>query len=283
MSRYFLSICAIVRNEAPYFREWTAFHRLQGISNFIIYHNRHGNDDKETMDVIAADAEKNKDISYIPWFGEKQQCKAYQHCLDTEGKDSEWIAFIDVDEFLWSPVKRIVKDVGPINFTVKEILDNYKDVEIAGITAQWILFGSNDHKEKKDGLVIERFTRSAVFPDKHCKSIVRPKYIESTGSNPHCFYSKKGYRIVNERGMELPREYAIGKSNTTNLLRINHYHTKSRAEYIARKGGNPDANSGMRWSPERIEESFKAHDHNEIEDPRVKDLYAEKIKETLNA
>ena len=273
MTRYFLSICAIVRHEAPYFLEWAAFHLLQGVDHFFIYHNRHGNDDKETMDVIAADAEKNKDISYIPWFGEKQQCRAYQHCLDTEEQNSEWIAFIDVDEFLWNADPRTTWE------DELEVLIGKPDV--AAIAVHWYLFGSNNQKEKTDGLVIERFTKRADLPDNHVKSICRPRYIESCASNPHAFIAKEGYRIIDERGVELPRQYANSTTGTADILRINHMHTKSYQEYVDRKSGAPDANSGVRYSKEQIDIMFAGHDVNEVEDTIVKDLYAEKVKACL--
>jgi hypothetical protein len=32
----YLSICAMYRNEAPYLREWVAFHRLMGVERFYL-------------------------------------------------------------------------------------------------------------------------------------------------------------------------------------------------------------------------------------------------------
>ncbi len=50
------------------------------------------------------------------------------------------------------------------------------------------------------------------------------------------------------------------------ILRVNHYHTKSKGEYFKRKLENPDAGTGRPYTRERVEEMFAAHDLNEVED-----------------
>lgn len=267
MSKYFLSICAIVKNEAPYLSEWLAFHRLQGVEHFYIYHN----DDERYLTFYAFSAQNSeyRDITYIPWPGPAQQNLAYQDCLVEYGHESEWIAFIDVDEFLWSPAELLM-------FSLHKA-----SKQIAAFAVHWMLFGSNGHKEKTDGLVIERFTRRAGSVNHHCKCICRPSYTDAIGPNPHCVLPKSGYSVVDERSMELSGFRGLREEGTADILRINHYHVKSRTEYFSRKLSSPDANSGKDYTPERVEIMFNAHDLNEVEDITLRDLYAEKIKETV--
>ena len=35
--KYYLSVCAIAKNEGPYFKEWIEWHRKQGVEKFYIY------------------------------------------------------------------------------------------------------------------------------------------------------------------------------------------------------------------------------------------------------
>ena len=37
--KYYLAVCAIAKNEGPYFREWIEWHRKQGVEKFYIYDN----------------------------------------------------------------------------------------------------------------------------------------------------------------------------------------------------------------------------------------------------
>ncbi len=271
MPKYFLSICAVVKNESPYIAEWLEFHRLQGVEQFYLYHN---GDDENPL--IYEDTCSGNDITWLPWPGKCQQNKAYQHCLEAFGGESEWIAFIDVDEFLWSPPYP-----GDLRYAIDAVCFRaYDDSDIGAIAVHWYLFGSNGHEEKTDGLVIERFTRRSALPDKHVKSIVCGSAISSVSKNPHAFYLRDGFFAISESGVGYPVEYATMPGGTADVLRINHYVTKSRAEYAERKKLG-DANSGIVPSEKRIAEMYAAHDCNDVEDTVLRDLYAEKIKEKL--
>ncbi len=278
IKKYFLSICAIVRNEAPYIAEWIEFHKLQGVEHFYIYHNVDGLEDQETSDALKpylpnTTAEESL-VTAIIWPNKPGQMTAYQNCLDIYGKESEWIAFIDVDEFLWSP------NTGSFPpFDIDEVLRSYDNPDVAIVAPHWVLFGSNGHKEKQEGLVIENFTRRQRDVNPHCKSIVRPEFCTGVGQNPHTFRCLPGKRIVDERGNFLPNEYAVLDGGSADILQISHFVTKSYGEFIERRK-NPTPDTGRMI--EDLEEFFREHDQNDCEDTRLRDLYADKIKEKLN-
>ena len=282
--KYFLSICAIVRNETPYIAEWIEFHRLQDVEHFYIYHNvsfkTAGDHDIATTDQLFPYVWKQL-VTYLNWNQLPGQMPAYQDCLENYGKESEWIAFLDVDEFLWSS-QYVGYDwkTGTTYQCASDILHRYfYDKDTAVVAPRWLLFGSNGHKEKTDGLVIERFTKRSKDVNKHCKSIVRPELCLHVGKNPHTFKVREGGLIRDEKGNSLPEEYAVLDGGSADILRINHYYCKSYAEYCERRK-NPTPDTGK--FVENQDEAFKAHDCNEIEDTRVRDLYAAKIKEKLN-
>lgn len=243
--KHYLSICAVIRNEAPYIVEWLNYHIRQGVSHFYLYDNASTDGTKE--------AAKEYDF-YITWHdtkGDKQQCKSYAHMIETYREESTWCAFIDIDEFIYS--KRTPKFIT----TLKE---EYDYPEVSGIAVHWLLFGSNSHLHFSSDPVIKRFTRRASTVNKHVKSIMRLEDTIAPGNDPHSFLATG--LIINEHKIRLEKHYAISNYATADILGINHYVTKSREEHDKRRA-MPDANSG-RYKP--IEEHFTAHDCNDIED-----------------
>ncbi|MDR0319707.1 MAG: glycosyltransferase family 92 protein [Rickettsiales bacterium] len=91
-----LSILAIAKNEGPYFREWIEFHKMMGVEKFYIYDNESTDDTKE----ILAPYIKSGLVEYTWWPGIKQQTKAYKDAIAKYKFDTQWLAIIDLDEFL---------------------------------------------------------------------------------------------------------------------------------------------------------------------------------------
>ena len=64
--------------------------------------------------------------------------------------ESHWVAFIDLDEFLWAP-KAI---------DVKRVLKQHEALSVVGLS--WLWFGSNGHIDQPTS-VIQSFTRRAQY------------------------------------------------------------------------------------------------------------------------
>lgn len=243
--RKYLSVCAIVKNEEDYLPEWIAFHQYHGVDHFFIYENESTDNTWEVLKryeaIGVATIEKVE--------GNSKQLATYNKCLDDHGKESQWIAFLDTDEFLYSQ-----------RGSLSLLLESYENY--SAVAVNWILFGSNGHKTKEPGLVIERFTKRAKETDRHVKTILQPHLTIGTGNNAH--YFKLESPAVNEYKELLPEEYYHTKP-TSDIFRINHYHTKSKEEYIIRKS-YIDVDGVNRGT---VEDRFKGHDVNE-----VTDLYA---------
>ena len=94
-------ICAIFKNEARYLREWIEFHLIQGFDHFYLYNN--GSDD-EYADVLQPYLSEGvvslKDWDHPLLQGYSHQIEAYRDCL--RSAHTRWVAFIDVDEFLYA-------------------------------------------------------------------------------------------------------------------------------------------------------------------------------------
>lgn len=246
----YLAICAVVKNEAPYIEEWLEFHLMQGVEHFYIYDNESTDGTSE----ILKRYERQGLVTDTPWPVNPPQFEAYNHCLKVYGYQNEWIAFIDVDEFLY-----IYDDED-----IKQYLALLPDTASV-LAVHWVMYGSSGAQKQENGLVTRRFFKKALQPNGHVKSIVRPAKTISVGNNPHTFRVREG-DIINERNEKLPEEYAILENPTAIDIRINHYHTKSKEEYFERKLTKPDPGSGVTYNEERVREMFIAHDINDSYD-----------------
>jgi hypothetical protein len=244
----YLAVCAIYRNEAPYLREWVEFHRLVGVERFFLYDNRSTDDHRAQLAPYIAEGS----VELRSWPEEPGQITAYADCLEANRDRARWIAFIDLDEFLFSPTLT----------PVPEILADYE--QHPGVVVNWAVFGSSGHKAPPEGLVTENYLWRA--PDdaggsKRVKSIVDPRRtVKSRGVNPHCFVYSDGL-AVDEQGRPQDRQpFGMTDESSFERLRINHYYIKSEAQWEEKRTA-PMANSGTpRRLPQERPARFTVHD-----------------------
>ena len=224
-----IGISCIVKNEQDYIGEWLQFHIMQGVKDFIIYDNGCTDDTLE----IARAYSTGATCTIVPWrtFTMADEHKfsiqslACGHALCNFGPRLRWMAFIDIDEFLFSPS----------GAPLPEILASLS--ELPAISIPWTNFGPNGHKTKPNGLVIENYTECAQHPLHPAqrsllryKSIVDPTEVNALSS--HIFPLRDhGVVAFNERGEKIPH-YAVTTPSfvATELLRLNHYFTRSLEE-----------------------------------------------------
>ncbi len=214
----YLSICAIYRDEASYLREWIEFHRLVGVERFFLYDNLSEDDHREVLaPYVSEGIVKSYDWPLFPG-----QMQAYDHCMSGDGAESRWIAFIDLDEFLFSPTGAPVPDV----------LREFE--HLPGVGVPWAVFGPSGHKTRPSGPVIENYTSRSKAPRTIAwfKSIVDPR---------RTFRARGPHVLVYKEREDFPGP--VPQFVPFDVLRINHYWTKSEAE-LWRKLATPRAHSG---------------------------------------
>lgn len=220
-SRY-LSVVAMFKNEGPYLAEWLELHRLVGVEHVYLYDN--GSTDN-SHSVLAPFVQQGF-VTLVPWFLPRPvgsvtaQIVAYAHAVLNFGRDWRWMSFIDIDEFLF-PVE---------SNSLPDLLSRYED--LPAIAAFWTMFGFSGNKDRPNGLVIENYTMRAPFPT-HAKpkSIVNPAEVVAVAS-AHLFDLTIGPRRAFTESRQLIYK-ANGITNCegeSNILRLNHYYTRSRAE-----------------------------------------------------
>lgn len=253
MEKNFLSICAIIRDADGYLEEWLKFHSLMGVDHFYLFNNADKREFNKTAKLLE-DLSSSINYTHVHFPGVKQQLPAYNHWIKTYAEQSEFVAFLDVDEFLH------VRDISPMKHPVADFLETVP-MDVGVLPIHWLLFGSSGKQRHREGGVLERFTMRANSVNPHVKVIARTSYLVSMSKDPHSVYSLG--TTVDENFKELPKEQPLYFDGTADKLAIAHFHVKSLSEF-KKKFERPRADNGeMRTN---FEEHFRAHDVNEVED-----------------
>jgi hypothetical protein len=222
---HYLGIGAIYRWEADYLREWVAFHRLVGVERFFLYDNASEDDHLAALAPFVEDGS----VTVHEWPVFPGQGSAYDHCLARHGDEVRWLAFLDVDEFLFSPQGR----------PLPEVLKGFERHPGVGVSRAWM--GTSGHRTKPEGLVLRNFSSRLHPPDpnRSVKSIVDPSRVVQR-MNEHWFEYAGGEQAVDEH--EQPLE-SWTRDLSFDVLRINHYFSKSEEEALV-KFSRPQAGGG---------------------------------------
>lgn len=242
-----LSVGAIFRDEAAYLDEWLVFHTFIGVDKFYLYNHRSSDNYMEVLKPWIASGRVELRQA-VEQEGKNSQILTYMHCLRSSRFSTKWLAFIDLDEFLWSPSKERISDLLEEN------------PRAAGLAIRWVLFGSNGHEKRPSRGQIESFTKclpiGAVSKNYELAKLAAEKTGTKSASSGQYFQGKsiinprrvltlKAHlpqvyigRIVTESGLRLPRlrqklrsvRLEFWSKNTAERIRINHYWSRSVQE-----------------------------------------------------
>ena len=228
VSNVFLAIVCIAKNEAPYLKEWIEYHKIVGVERFYFYDNESDDNTKEILEPYIKDGTVVYHLlPNHPITGQRQQIEAYNDAIYKYRDRTRWLAIIDADEFI-VPVE---KD------SIPEFLEDYD--QYPGVVANWICFDSNGHDRRPaahGGLLTANYTRArkdnnATWRERLVKSIVNPKQIVNFISEHEGLYYHNIEAVT--ENFEKTRGDST-KYNSTSKIRINHYYTKSREEYLSK-------------------------------------------------
>ena len=210
-----LAICAIFKNEARYLLEWIAWHRVIGFDHIVLYDN--GSDDGGA-DIVRQSAFADH-VTIVDWPERPGQLSAYRHFVQTHARTWEWVAFIDIDEFLVP-----LRDTG-----IRRMIERLSAFSV--ILVQGRVFGPSGWVERPEGLVLEAYTMRMpddAHANRRVKSIVKTVDLLGVRENPHEFRVKGP--ACNTRG-ELAPNIAIQPTECHVDLVVNHYQTRSHADW----------------------------------------------------
>ena len=214
-----LAVCAIAKNEGPYFKEWLDWHIGQGVEKFYIYDNESTDC---TREVLAPYIESGI-VEYIYYPGYRRQIAAYDDCIDRHRFDTRWLAFIDLDEFI-VPLR---------DRSITEFLTGFEDSPVVEIN--WLIYGSGGAEKKPAAPVMERFRHHSLPShqlNRHVKSIVNPRRVFTmTGCHEA---ARIDGMAADSHGDPITRNFRE-REPQQDIIRINHYAVRSKEEFIEKQ------------------------------------------------
>lgn len=193
--KHFLSVCLIVKSKFPHeLIQWVLWHKFIGVDHFYIY------DDGCDFDLKDALKKFEASITYVKKGNEKRTRKKhqifiYEKVFNKYKNCSKWMAFIDEDEYIFSP-----NDKNFLSFLLK-----YEDCD--QINLIWRMFSpagkvKNQTHEKLilgdfNYYKLNRFTKSIVnCESKNVKVKNQHDFLE-TGKKVDCF--GKNIEIIHQQ------------------------------------------------------------------------------------
>jgi hypothetical protein len=261
---------AFAKNEGRFLLEWIAYHRINGVSDFLIYTN----DCEDESPLLLERLQELGIVTHVPnplRPGEPAQNKALHAAKNhplVAGAD--YVLQIDPDEFL------CVKTGGG---TLQDLIATAPDADC--ICVQMRFFGDNGLASLGDSLVIEALTGASPesFEENGIvKSLARNSdvYERITVNHMPAFAEGCSPRVFNSGGVEIPTEVYGGQRfrvmppqfRSMKFAQLNHYAVRTFADYCAKKlrgtAANNDAKLTMAYWRRRNrneEQDFAIHRH----------------------
>lgn len=227
--KHSICICAIFKNEAQYLDEWINYHHLIGIDHFYLYNNNSEDNYKEILSPYINQGL----VDLVEWPQPHSQMVAYQDCYNKHKTDTQWLSFIDIDEFIC-----------PISTdSIKDWLQSYK--RYPGVAVYWKQFGSNGkliHDTEK--LVIEQYTQCWPKFSTYTKMFCNMDFPFTNFISPHILETQISYFSIppiNQYKKFISfgiHRHTIRPNKPT--IQINHYWGKAYDVFKKNKINNTD-------------------------------------------
>ncbi|GAB4848028.1 hypothetical protein Ancab_002688 [Ancistrocladus abbreviatus] len=191
-----LCACTMLLNQARALQEWIMYHASIGVQRWFIYDN---NSEDHIESVIKLLNYHNFNVTRHVWPWVKSQEAGFAQCALRARGHCKWVAFIDVDEFFYSP----------LGLSLTEVIRNQSNIgNVGALRTFCYTFGPSGLREVPQKGVTLGYTCRLRGHERH-KSIVRPEALSPSLINGvHHFNLRNGYK-----SMTLDRP----------VMRINHY------------------------------------------------------------
>lgn len=239
--KYYFSICAIFKDESLSIKEWIEYHKLIGVEHFYLYNNKSTD---SSVSILQEYVEEGI-VTLIDWnVMPPVQAAAYNDFKKKFWTETQWVAFIDLDEYICLKYDTKIKDW----FSKYE---NYPSLVV-----YWKMFGSSGLIEHdKSRLITEQYfiawdrysdIGKPIFNTRFKAAETTLKYIYTLPANVSVLGHDFSVPPINEF-----RKFIKYKSNPIGFFRdiddftiqINHYATKSYLEYFCTRRKRGDVNA----------------------------------------
>lgn len=271
ITKHKLSIVSMFKNESMILEEWVEYYINQGVEYFYLIDNGSSDDYKSIVSkykryitLIKDDKRYEKNTQVI---------LVNKHFLETIKQNTDWIMFLDCDEYIYAPKAKSL-----VSF-LTNLDNNNKYDEITDIFVPWKIFGSNN-LVKQPSSIIKSFTKrmdNSTFQKMaaedqlgHGKSICRTRNLDSIGVHKSIFNVAK--KTLNpDYSVNNVEKFYEEKLFVDNFIFCNHYTVMSK-EYYDKCKSKRVAGSTNR---ERTDRYWNQMNCNDIKDTGLVD-YLEK-------
>lgn len=216
-------ICAIVKDEQRFIREWALHYLNIGFDKLYVYEDYGSESHQEQLsDLIHENKVKLTSLSqtgFIPHYkGTQVQGSLYlrflRMCRSKEIR-ADWVGFFDVDEFLMFEE----------GWNLNRLVNDFDDTP--GVLLAWKIYGANGHVKRPRGNIVDNYTTHLplnsfyinLSPEWNVKSLVHVG--QCTGY--------KHIHIFN--GCECTNHSPLSATLVYEKAWLNHYYTKSWEDY----------------------------------------------------
>ena len=258
--RFFLTVAAIFKNEEHAIREWCQHYLEEGVDHIFLIDN--GSTDRYRQhidDLITAGK-----VTLLVDATKYNQDYIYRRQLSTYLATCEWMAILDLDEFLYGrncTIAGYLKRLGP---------------DIGAVRLAWKQFGSSGHIKQPSGVVQGFFQRGEwIYDGVNVKSIFRTNAV--TQLLMHASAIADAFQNVSPTQPPKPSAVEAGEDVLQeHLLHLNHYQLQSREWFMSVKATRGSATNSTENSL-RDAAYFDATDqaHRGISD---NELYLKKVQ-----
>ena len=256
MKKYYLSVATIFKNESWAMKEWLEHYYFHGVDHVYLVNDF-------SSDRYLPILQPYIDMGFVTLFHNDISAMYRGRQVDINNKffkpivnETQWIAQVDCDEFLYSPK----------HIDLKKIIEQYESY--GGIIANWVCFNSNGHVEQPPSIV-KYFTKrceydASVIVNTPTRGDERVTF-DATKMILNTDYKINSFDIheADIEGKTINLSY-YGLDDP--LLLINHYQLQSQEYWETIKMKRTDMNY---WNPVRDMNEHRSMDIGNIEDYRL--------------
>jgi hypothetical protein len=284
------SVIACARWETPYIAEWLAYYEAIGFDHVYLYCN---DDDPAEFAAEVASATRARPafVSFTHFPGQGRQRDMYVDAMRRACEETEWVTFLDIDEFL---VLRGCDDVRAFMQPFEASVDS--------VHFNWVYFGNNGFIKRPSGAVLPQYTVRQSILNANTKHLTRAAMLSADllTTSPFPFWHGladphwAGLRRVNVLGADMgpllkgfPKvadAYVANASVRDAMLSkaiVNHYAFKSEADFLIRanRGSGGDFGAQARWRSAYESGNFRGilDGLNEVEDTYLSQFSASRF------
>lgn len=243
--KYNVSICLIFKDEAKYLQEWIEYHKIIGVDHFYLYNNFSEDD---YMDILNPYIDAG-DVTLIDWPYKFAQIRAYEDAYKKFKDETQWLGYIDTDEFINLRADNSIKDM----------LNRFR--KYPSVFFHWRMFGTSGLSYPPQNFrIIANYTSSWENLCNVGKTFINTDYkVKKIRSVHYMISSFLGFPLYPCSLNGFPNIYfkTVYSKTIPKLGYINHYWSKSYQEYYIKDFVRGDAvcpdNTIIRTMPGRFE------------------------------